>query len=98
MSGLGLWARRSSVLALASLVGFFPPAHSAQPAQGTPAPVTQSTPPTRPVATPPVAPTRVTTPAEAAAQRILETQVRELGRGFAGIVGIAVRDVDTGWM
>jgi beta-lactamase class A len=30
------------------------------------------------------------------AQRILEARVRELGRGFNGSVGIAVRDVETG--
>jgi beta-lactamase class A len=31
------------------------------------------------------------------AERALEARVRELGRGFDGIVGIAVRDVATGW-
>ena len=31
------------------------------------------------------------------AERILAARVRELGRGFDGIVGIAVRDVETGW-
>jgi beta-lactamase class A len=32
-----------------------------------------------------------------AAQRALEARVQALGRGFEGIVGIAVRDVATGW-
>ncbi len=32
-----------------------------------------------------------------AAQQILEARIRELGRTFAGDVGIAVRDVETGW-
>jgi len=32
-----------------------------------------------------------------AAERSLETRIRELGRGFNGIVGIAVRDVQSGW-
>jgi len=35
--------------------------------------------------------------ADSAAHRILEARVRELGRGFPGVVGIAVRDVDSGW-
>jgi beta-lactamase class A len=32
-----------------------------------------------------------------AAQRILDARIRELGRGFSGEVGIAVREVDTDW-
>jgi beta-lactamase class A len=36
-------------------------------------------------------------PADLAAQRILAARIQELGRGFAGEVGIAVRDVDSGW-
>ena len=32
-----------------------------------------------------------------AAQRILDARIRELARGFNGEVGIAVRDVETGW-
>ncbi|MGQ0560191.1 MAG: class A beta-lactamase [Sphingosinicella sp.] len=35
--------------------------------------------------------------AEPVAQRILEQRVREIGRSFAGEVGIAVRDVGTDW-
>jgi beta-lactamase class A len=31
------------------------------------------------------------------ARRMLEARIAELGRGFEGEVGIAVRDVDTGW-
>jgi beta-lactamase class A len=37
------------------------------------------------------------TPQEAAARRILETQVRALGQAFSGDIGIAVRDVQSGW-
>ena len=101
MYGSGIRARRGQALALTSallLSGFLPPAFSAQPAHQAPAPAPRTVPPARPATPPaPLVPTRVTTPAEAAAQRILETRVRELGRGFAGVVGIAVRDVDTGW-
>lgn len=45
------------------------------------------------------APTRSIGAAEAPtqAQRILETRIRELGRGFDGAVGIAVREIDSGW-
>ena len=35
--------------------------------------------------------------ADAVARRILESRVRQLGEGFSGHVGIAVRDVDSGW-
>lgn len=40
---------------------------------------------------------RASIDADSAAHRILEARVRELGRGFAGEVGIAVREVDSGW-
>ena len=36
-------------------------------------------------------------PATTAAHRTLEDRIMELGRGFDGEVGIAVRDVRTGW-
>jgi beta-lactamase class A len=36
-------------------------------------------------------------PAQNAAQRALEARIRELGDAFNGDVGIAVRDVQTGW-
>jgi beta-lactamase class A len=42
-------------------------------------------------------PPRAAPAEDSAAQRILEARVRELGRSFDGEVGIAVRDVDTGW-
>ncbi|HEX8526150.1 class A beta-lactamase [Allosphingosinicella sp.] len=35
--------------------------------------------------------------AESPAQRILEARIRQLGQDFQGDVGIAVRDVQTGW-
>lgn len=42
---------------------------------------------------------RISAPAEAQtpAQRVLEARIRELGRSFNGAVGIAVREVDSGW-
>jgi len=42
-------------------------------------------------------PSRAARAEESAAHRILEARVRELGRAFQGEVGIAVRDVETGW-
>ena len=35
--------------------------------------------------------------AETAAQRVLEATIRELGRNFDGEVGIAAREIETGW-
>jgi len=35
--------------------------------------------------------------AETSAQRILEARIRELGRSFDGEVGIAAREIETGW-
>jgi beta-lactamase class A len=37
------------------------------------------------------------TPQEASARRALEAQVRALGQAFSGDIGIAVKDVQTGW-
>ena len=37
------------------------------------------------------------TPAQLTAQRILASQIDAIGRGFNGDVGIAVKDVQTGW-
>src|SRR3954471_11052427 len=42
-------------------------------------------------------PARAATNAERAAERDLDARVRELGHSFEGEVGIAVRDIDTGW-
>ncbi|HEV2865338.1 MAG TPA: serine hydrolase [Allosphingosinicella sp.] len=82
-------AVRVAGVAAVALAGCISQAHSAQVAtRHAPAPAPQRT-----VATPRLAPA----PADAPAQRILEARVRELGRGFAGDVGIAVRDIDTGW-
>ena len=36
-------------------------------------------------------------PQEAAAQRILEAQIRSLGSAFNGDIGIAVKDIESGW-
>jgi beta-lactamase class A len=45
------------------------------------------------------APVRPLAAAEAPtrAQQILDARIRELGRGFDGAVGIAVREIDSGW-
>jgi beta-lactamase class A len=45
----------------------------------------------------PAAAVPAATPQEAAARRILEGQVRALGQSFNGDIGIAVRDVQSGW-
>ena len=45
----------------------------------------------------PVRPDRAVQPAPSLAQRLLETRIQELGRGFEGEVGIAVREIDSGW-
>jgi beta-lactamase class A len=42
-------------------------------------------------------PARASTGAVGAAHNILESRIRELGRSFDGEVGIAVREVETGW-
>ncbi|HEV2745919.1 MAG TPA: class A beta-lactamase [Allosphingosinicella sp.] len=39
-----------------------------------------------------------TPPAVLAAQRILDSRIASIGRGFNGDVGIAVKDVETGWV
>jgi beta-lactamase class A len=52
-------------------------------------------PPSIPAYDEPAAP--AATAQEAAARRILESQVRALGQAFSGDIGIAVRDVQSGW-
>jgi beta-lactamase class A len=47
--------------------------------------------------TPPASAAPAATAQEAAARRILEGQVRALGQAFSGDIGIAVRDVQSGW-
>lgn len=68
-----------------------PAATPAQPQRPDRVPVTASP------AVPLPRPLPTATPADLAAQRILDAQVRDLGRTFSGEVGIAVRDVDSGW-
>ncbi|HEX8512557.1 MAG TPA: class A beta-lactamase [Allosphingosinicella sp.] len=46
---------------------------------------------------PPASAIPAATAQEAAARRILEGQVRALGQAFSGDIGIAVRDVQSGW-
>ena len=89
--GPGIWktsARPLTALSALLLTGFISQAHSAPP------PVR---PPAVPQAASPYRPQPTVAPAELAAQRELEARVRELGRSFAGNVGIAVQDVASGW-
>jgi beta-lactamase class A len=83
--GLSVVKRMAAASALL-LTGYAPQAISAPAQDGATAPSTRSS-----------RPARIPTVADSAAQRALEARVRELGRGFAGEVGIAVRDVDSGW-
>jgi beta-lactamase class A len=54
--------------------------------------------PVRVLQTQPTLPPAVARPAaESAAQRALSSRIQQLGRDFPGEVGIAVRDVETGW-
>ena len=69
------------------------PAQPQRPRVGAPASPQVQRPDRQAQSLPPVA----ADPAEAAAQRILAARVREIGRTFPGEVGIAVRDVDSGW-
>ena len=47
----------------------------------------------------PAVPVRPAVPPQvASAQRILDARVREIGQAFSGDVGIAVRDIQTGWV
>lgn len=59
------------------------------------APVPRAVAPAARPAAPP--PRREPPPAFVTAQRILDARIQELGRGFDGRVGIAVRDIETGW-
>ena len=88
MSGSEAKRRGARALGLAAmlLAACIPQAHSAQAPQ-------RSAPAARPAL--PAAPPLL--PADAAAQRLLEARIRELGRNFQGVVGIAVRDIETGW-
>lgn len=86
-AGIG-WGEAKRVLVLSALLltGYVPQALSAPAQSGATAPAAQS-----------YRPARVPTVADSAAQRILETRVHDLGQTFDGEVGIAVRDVDSGW-
>lgn len=89
------WARLVSLAPALLLAGCVPSPEAAELAAPQPAPVALAAAP-RPapvfVPAPPAPP-----PAELAARRILEARVRQLGQSFNGDVGIAVRDIQTGW-
>ena len=101
-SGVGIWTKRSqwrSLLPAMLLIGFLPQAHSAPPPGRNSVQAVPPAPAYQPqqVAPPAYRPQPITSPADAAAQRILEDRVQELGRNFAGVAGIAVRDVENDW-
>jgi beta-lactamase class A len=75
------------VLAGAVLIGFAPQANSAQ---------VRSRPDAAPAQRPARPAISASTPTTIA-QRALDVRVGEMGRNFDGIVGIAVREIDTGW-
>ncbi len=87
-SATGSKGKRWLMLAPAwMLAACIPQAQGAEVRAGPPAPALESWPAARPQA--PALPVN--------AQRILDARIRELGRAFEGEVGIAVRDVETGW-
>jgi beta-lactamase class A len=69
---------------------------AAEPAQAAPAKVAQLSPNLRNKLQAALAPLPAT-PAQLAAQRALDARIKAIGRAFKGDVGIAVRDVQTGW-
>ena len=78
----------------AVLSACIPPAQSAQVPPATRAPVART-----PVVTTPPRPAPPPLPAAViSAQRILDAKVDQLGQGFNGDIGIAVKDVQTGWI
>jgi len=83
-AGAGPLTALSAVL----LTGFMTQAQSAPPPSRTKAPAQAGS---------PYRPQPVASPADLAAQRELHARIQELGRGFAGNVGIAVQDVGSGW-
>ena len=88
-SGSGMFRSRGARLSAVLVAGFMTQANSAPPQARNPVQAPQANTPYRPQ--------QAFSPAEAAAQRELEAAVRQLGNNFAGEVGIAVRDVDSGW-
>jgi beta-lactamase class A len=84
----------SRFAALAGILAIGAAAASVDGAHAQPASAPRYSAPSRSYEAPEVAPA---TPQEAAARRILEGQVRALGQAFSGDIGIAVRDVQSGW-
>ncbi|TMJ20722.1 MAG: class A beta-lactamase [Alphaproteobacteria bacterium] len=89
-SGAKRRAVRILGVAAVALAGCIPQAQSAQLRQPPRGPRPAQVQPQPRVAAP--------VPAATPAQRLLTARIRELGRAFEGRVGIAVRDVDTGWV
>lgn len=101
-SGTKIWWKAAPLLAVAPallLTGCIPEAHSEITGR-MPAQLAQAGEPSRPDRTPPVRTVRpepARPPVADRSQRSLEARVRELARAFDGDVGIAMRDVETGW-
>jgi len=107
-SGTRVWTRVWKAAPLLAMIpalvlaGCIPQAHSEvvgrAPAQLAQARTAQ---PARPDRAPPMRPARAEAaapaPALAPARQILDARIRQLARAFEGDVGIAVREVETGW-
>ena len=89
---------RGAALAGIAAIGFATAALAqAQPGAGSPPAAYSSFPSVVRGYTAPAPAAPAATAQEAAARRILEGQVRALGQAFSGDIGIAVRDVQSGW-
>ena len=97
------WSKRLVLAAALVLTGCIPQAHSAQvdgkarASSQAAQPATSQRSGTPRLAARPAQAAQAARAVDSPAQRILAARIQELGRGFPGIVGIAVRDVETGW-
>jgi beta-lactamase class A len=91
MDGLGRTKPMLRTLALAGAFGLVALSQPTIPAAATSAAAQGSAPAAR------VRTAQMSMPAQTGAQRALEARIRELGDAFNGDVGIAVRDIQTGW-
>lgn len=103
---IGMWAHCALLVPALLLAGCIPQARSAaasapaaqsartaQPARTARVRTVQPAPESRPA----IRPVSQPAPEMVAARRSLAARIQQLGRDFDGEVGIAVRDVDTGW-
>jgi beta-lactamase class A len=96
MDGLGRAKLRMRPLALAGVAGFLALSQPTIPASADALAAADQA-PARAGAPARVRTAQTSMPATTGAQRVLEARIRDLGTSFAGDVGIAVRDVQTGW-